>query len=53
VQRNRLLVAIAVILIGVSLLPLVGWAAQPFRWQRYADAYQPDEFIYLPVVFRG
>jgi hypothetical protein len=51
-RRPRLFIALAVILVGVSLLPLVGLASQPFGWQQYADAYQLDEFIYLPILLR-
>jgi hypothetical protein len=52
-RRYRLFIALAVVLVGVSFVPLIGQATQPFQWQRYADAYQLDEFIYLPIVFRG
>lgn len=36
-----LLVVSAIFLSGVILIPLVGLPSEGFRWQVYADAYQP------------
>jgi hypothetical protein len=52
-HKNRLFIALAVLLIGVSLVPLIGLASERFEWQRYADAYQLDESIYLPIVLQN
>lgn len=51
-RGHRLFIALAIVLVGVSLLPLTGLGAEPFSWERYADAYQPTEFVYLPLVIR-
>ena len=40
-QIVRLLLATAIFLSGAALIPLVGLPSEGFRWQAYADAYQP------------
>ena len=40
-QIVRLLLATVIFLSGAALIPLVGLPSEGFRWQAYADAYQP------------
>lgn len=40
-QIIRLLIASAVFLSGAAMIPLVGLPSEGYRWQAYADAYQP------------
>jgi hypothetical protein len=47
----RLVIALAVLLSGLALVPYVGLPAAAFNWQRYAGAYL-THFVHLPIVFR-
>ena len=38
---TRIMIAIAVFVSGVALVPFVGMPTTGFRWQQYADAYIP------------
>jgi hypothetical protein len=37
----RIVLALAVLISGVALLPAIGLPAEGFSWQRYANVYQP------------
>lgn len=40
-QIIRVVVAAAILVSGLALVPLVGLPNEGYRWQTYADAYQP------------
>jgi len=41
-QRTvRIMVALVILLSGLAIIPFVSLPTQAFRWQRYANAYQP------------
>ncbi len=42
-QYRRLLIAMAILLSGAALIPYISLSSEPFRWQRYADIYEPDQ----------
>lgn len=54
-KYRRLLVALAILMSGIALLPYIGLSAEPFEWQRYADVYEPgpveidiQDFAFIP-----
>jgi len=47
---SRLLVAIAIVISGVALMPFIALPATPFGWQRYAAVYQPGAVVDIDIV---
>jgi plastocyanin len=56
-KHTRILIALAILLSGMALLPYVALPNEGFRWQRFADAYVPldrvvtiEDFAYDPMT---
>jgi hypothetical protein len=47
----RLIIALVILLSGVTLVPAIGLPAQGFNWQLYAGAYDTIK-MFLPLVSR-
>ncbi|NUM47104.1 MAG: hypothetical protein HUU38_20580 [Anaerolineales bacterium] len=44
-QISRIVVAVAILMSGLALLPFVDVPAQTFDWQRYAGVYEVPELV--------
>lgn len=42
---RRLWIALAIVLSGAAFIPYFGLTTQEFRWQKYADVYEPALFL--------
>lgn len=57
-RYTRIVIALAIFLSGLALVPYAALPSQPFRWQQFLDAYRPPgevsivdfEFIPNPLV---
>ncbi len=50
---QKILIVLAILLLGLSFVPVFAFPRERITWQRYADAYQDDFMIFLPIVIRG
>jgi hypothetical protein len=46
-QYRRLLIAVAIFLSGVALLPYISLSSEPFGWQMFSDVYEDQPALVL------
>ena len=51
-KKNRLIVALAIVLSGLALTPFISLPARAFNWQQFAGAYQDLYTLFLPFISR-
>jgi hypothetical protein len=49
-RLQRLVIALAILLSGLALVPYIALPSEKLVWQRYADAYQPPHTQFLPSI---
>ena len=47
---QRLVIALAIMLSGLALVPYIALPSEKLVWQRYANAYQPQHTQFLPII---